>query len=142
MVLVLWKGEPKQNSDITSVLSSWALSSIVCLESIVPITDKRKSEPSEFRRVNIGDLHLQGPQFWKFTGKIDVVIKKCIPDEKQHQKIYAVKLYLKAEEIPSQHPNYSMANTVMFQAEADQFMREWVALYGLSVHYTVYLIRI
>jgi hypothetical protein len=46
---------------------------------IVPITEKRKLEPSESRRVNIGDLHLQGTQFWKFMGKIDVVIKKCMP---------------------------------------------------------------
>jgi hypothetical protein len=99
---------------------------------IVPVTDNRKSEPSETGRVKIGDLRLQGPQVWKFMGKINVVIKKCIPEEMQNKKLSAFKNYLKAKEILSQHHDYSMADIVMFQAEADQFMREWVALYGLA----------
>jgi hypothetical protein len=99
---------------------------------IIPVTDKRKLEPSELRRVKIGDLRLQGPQVRKFMGKIDVVINKCIPEEKQNQTLSAMKHYLKAEEILSQHHDYSVADIVMFQAEADQFMQEWVALYGLA----------
>jgi hypothetical protein len=99
---------------------------------IVPITDKIKSELSESGRVKIGDLRLQGPQVWKFMGKIDVFIKKCIPVENQNQTLSVVKHYLKAEEILSQHHDYSMADIVMFQAEAEQFMRELVALYGLA----------
>jgi hypothetical protein len=50
----------------------------------------------------------------------------------QKKKLPAVKHYLKAEEIISQHHDYSVAEIVMFQAEAYQFMREWVALYGLT----------
>jgi hypothetical protein len=99
---------------------------------IVPISDKRNSEPSESGRVKIGDLLLQGPQVRKLMGKIDVVIKKCIPEEKKNQTLFAVKHYFKAKEILSQHHDYSMADIVMFQAKVEQFMREWVALYGLE----------
>jgi hypothetical protein len=64
---------------------------------IVPINDKRKSEPSESGRVKISDLRLQGPQVRKFMGNVDFVIKKGIPEANQNQRLSAVKNYLKAE---------------------------------------------
>jgi hypothetical protein len=89
-------------------------------------------EPRELGWVKIGDFHLQGHQVRKFTGNINVIINKCIPEENQNQTLSAVKHSLKAEEILSQHHDYSVADIVMFQAEADQFMQDWVALYGLA----------
>jgi hypothetical protein len=46
--------------------------------------------------------------------------------------------HLKAEEILSQHHDYSVADIAMFQAKADQFMPEWVTLYGLDAYQTTY----
>jgi hypothetical protein len=61
--------------------------------------------------------------------KIDLVIKWCIPEDRQELTLSAVKHHLAAEEILSQHHDYSENDIHKFQDEADLFMMEWVSLY-------------
>jgi hypothetical protein len=83
-------------------------------------------------RINIGDLRLQGPQVRKFMKKINLVILKCIPEEKQALTLSTVRHYITEEDILSQHHAYSDKDIEQFQTEADHFMRGWVDLYGLA----------
>jgi hypothetical protein len=83
-------------------------------------------------RIKIGDLRLQGPQVRKFMKKLNLVILKCIPEEKQALTLSTVQHYITAEDILSQHHDYSDEDIEQFQTEADHFMRGWVELYGLA----------
>jgi hypothetical protein len=42
----------------------------------VPVSDKAKKEVNNTGRIKIGDLRLQGPHFWKFMKKINLIILK------------------------------------------------------------------
>jgi hypothetical protein len=97
----------------------------------VPVSDKAKKDEDDTDRINIGDLRLQGPQLRKFMKKINLVILKCTPEEKQTLTLSTVRYYITAEDIPSQHHDYLDEDIEQFQTETDHFMRGWVDLYGL-----------
>jgi hypothetical protein len=63
--------------------------------------------------------------------KINLVILKCIPEDKQALTISAVHHYITAEDIMSRHHDYADDDIERFQTEVDHCMREWVDLYGL-----------
>ena len=98
----------------------------------VPVSDKAKKDQDDTGRIKIGDLRLQGPQVRKFMKNINLVILKCIPEDKQPLTLSAVGHYIAAEDILSRHHEYSDADIERFQTEADFFMREWVDLYALE----------
>jgi hypothetical protein len=54
--------------------------------------------------------------------KINLVILKCIPEEKQAFTLSTVRHYITAEDIPSQHHDYSDEDIEQFKTEADHFM--------------------
>jgi hypothetical protein len=93
--------------------------------------EKEKNE-DDTGRIKIGDLRLQGPHVRKFMAKIDLVIQLCIPEDHQELTLSAVQHDLTAEEILSQHHDYSENDIHQLQDEADLFMMEWVSLYGNS----------
>jgi hypothetical protein len=86
-------------------------------------------------RIKIGDLQLQGPQARNLMKKINLVIYKCISEEKQALTLSTVRHYITANDILSRHHYYSDEDIEQFQTEADHIMRGWVDLYvfaGLS----------
>jgi hypothetical protein len=60
----------------------------------VPASDKAKKDVDDTGRIKIGDLSLQGPQVWKFMKKINLVILKYIPEEKQVLTLSTVHHYI------------------------------------------------
>jgi hypothetical protein len=62
----------------------------------VPVSDKAKKDVDDTGRIKIGDLRLQGPQVWKFMKKINLVILKGIPKEKQALTLSTVWHYITA----------------------------------------------
>jgi hypothetical protein len=97
---------------------------------VIPITEKKKKNEEDTGPIKIGDLRLQGPQVRKCMVKIDLVIQLCIRQDRQELTLSAVQHYLTAEEILSQHRDYSENDIRQFQDEADLFMMEWVSVYG------------
>jgi hypothetical protein len=65
-----------------------------------------KKDADNTGRIKIGELRLQGPQVRKSMKKINLVILKCIPEEKQALTLSTVRNYIMAEEILSQHHDY------------------------------------
>jgi hypothetical protein len=64
--------------------------------------------------------------------KIDLVIQLCFPEDRHEITLSAVQHYLAAEEILSQHHDYSENDIWQFKDEADLCVMEWVYLYGNS----------
>jgi hypothetical protein len=88
----------------------------------LPVSVKAKKDVDNTGRIKIGDLCLQGPQVCKFMKKINLIILKCIPEDKQALTLLVVHHYITTDDILSQHHDYLNDDIEWFQTESDHFM--------------------